>query len=306
MKRYKIYMVSLFLTLICTCMAFGNYESTYENIQWGNRGGDTYYCIDICDKNWNVYEGLRAVACGEDLHNWSPKHFVTVDLGVEDLPSGFTFNWIIWSSSGYGGEGFQGQVVVGDSVTPVCKSLPYLSTYEKIQWGCRGNDTFYCIDIFDKNWRMLYQAVKCEEGLHSYSPQYLDLSSGDYYWKVWSYSGYGENNFWGEFSVAPEVPETKSENFIGTWIITIVGFSKSQYYSKVEFSANGYLTYKDYISGNLEKSGTGNWSYDENTGHLKGYADGDWASGVLSGTENNFSASGEFGGMPVIYNFQRQ
>jgi len=306
MKNFKIYMVSLFFIFIFTSVASGNYESTYENIQWDNRGGDTFYCIDICDENWNVYEGLRAVACGESLHNWSPKHFVTIDLGMEDLPSGFTFNWIIWSSSGYGGEGFQGQVVVGESITPICKSLPYLSTYEKIQWGCRGDDTFYCIDIFDENWNMLYQAVKCEEGLHSYSPQELELSSGNYYWKVWSHSGYGENNFRGEFSVAPECPVTKSDNFVGTWIVTIDDYSKSQYYSKVVFSANGTLTYKEYILGHLDWSGTGTWSYNENTGHLKGNADGDWASGTLSGTEDNFSAAGVYEGMPVTYHFQRQ
>ncbi|MFO7884124.1 MAG: hypothetical protein R6U68_04820, partial [Desulfobacteraceae bacterium] len=70
--------------------------------------------------------------------------------------------------------------------------------------------------------------------------------------------------------------------------------------------ANGTLTYKEYILGHLDWSGTGTWSYNENTGHLKGNADGDWASGTLSGTEDNFSAAGVYEGMPVTYHFKRQ
>ena len=159
------------------------YLSTYELIQWGTRGSDSFYCIDIFDEHWNMLH--QAVVCGEGLHSYSPQH-----LG---LSSG-TYYWKVWSPSGYGEDGFWGKFSVEG-----CAGLPYYSTYEKIQWGCRGDDSFYCVDIFDEHWNMLHQAVVCGEGLHSYSPEHLGLSSGIHYWKVWSPSGYGENGFWGKF-----------------------------------------------------------------------------------------------------------
>lgn len=87
------------------------YESTYDRISWGTRPGDSDYCLDICDEQWNVYEGFRAVECGRDFHSWSPKQYVNNVLGVAD-PAGFKFRWRIWSPGGYGGTGFEGEVVV--------------------------------------------------------------------------------------------------------------------------------------------------------------------------------------------------
>lgn len=87
------------------------YESTYERIRWGERAGGPDYCLDICDEQWNVYEGFRAVECGRDFHSWSPKDYVNNVLGVPD-PTGLKFRWRIWSPGGYGGAGFEGEIVV--------------------------------------------------------------------------------------------------------------------------------------------------------------------------------------------------
>ncbi|MEA1973582.1 MAG: hypothetical protein U9N34_09900 [Candidatus Cloacimonadota bacterium] len=87
------------------------YQSTYEMVEWGNRGDDTFYCIDICDQNWNIFEGFQALECGENFHSWSPKQFLN-DLGIYDgTIAGFTFNWRVWSPGGYGGNGFEGTVI---------------------------------------------------------------------------------------------------------------------------------------------------------------------------------------------------
>lgn len=89
-----------------------SYQSTYEDIQWSCRGDDTFYCIDICDENWNIYSGLQALECGENLHSWSPKNYINNVLGIPDSAlSGFSFNWRVWSPGGYGGEGFEGTVI---------------------------------------------------------------------------------------------------------------------------------------------------------------------------------------------------
>ncbi|MBF0235684.1 MAG: hypothetical protein HQK65_22015, partial [Desulfamplus sp.] len=150
----------LLLTSTGNVYASSSYMSSYSNIQWGNRGEDTFYCIDICDENWNIYLGFQALKCGEDLYSWSPKDYINNILGVPDSALlGFKFNWRIWSNSGYGGEGFEGQVIVGEESS--CKGSEYLSTEQSIQWSCRGNDTFYCIDIFDSKWNMLHQAATC-------------------------------------------------------------------------------------------------------------------------------------------------
>lgn len=88
------------------------YQSTYNLVQWENRGVDTKYCIDICDENFNIFPGLQALQCGEGFHSWSPKDYINNTLGIHDgLLTGFKFNWRIWSDSGYGGEGFEGSVI---------------------------------------------------------------------------------------------------------------------------------------------------------------------------------------------------
>ncbi len=89
------------------------YNSLYELAQWGKRGTDTYYCVDICDLTGTPYPGLQAVRCGEDFHAWSPKNYINIILGVPDSTlSGFQFMWKVWSPGGYGGQGFQGVVTV--------------------------------------------------------------------------------------------------------------------------------------------------------------------------------------------------
>ncbi len=194
--------LSLGALLTQTSMA---YESTYERIEWEQRGNDSYYCLDITDENWRVYPELRALACGDDLYSFSPQAFVRRIFNT-DLPAGSRFNWRVWSPSGYGQPGFEGQVMVGG-----CQGLPYASSGNVIQWGCRLEDSYYCVDIFDNNGQMLHQAAACGEGLHHYSPAELNLGAGEYQWKVWSpsLSDYTqmEADFSGQFSLsAPASP----------------------------------------------------------------------------------------------------
>lgn len=86
------------------------YQSTYSLIRWTQRGTDTDYCIDICDKDWNIYPDLQAIQCGK-LRTWSPKNFLN-NLGIPDgTAKGFKFYWRVWSPNGYGGSGFEGSVV---------------------------------------------------------------------------------------------------------------------------------------------------------------------------------------------------
>ncbi|MBF0468384.1 MAG: hypothetical protein HQK61_05810 [Desulfamplus sp.] len=90
-----------------------SYSSTYTLSQWGTRGSDTNYCLDICDLNGNPYPGLEDVVCGENLHAWSAKEYINITLGVPDtLLSGFQFMWKVSSPAGYGGEGFEGVISV--------------------------------------------------------------------------------------------------------------------------------------------------------------------------------------------------
>lgn len=187
------------LLLSSLCLAHGSsfaYESTYDKIEWGQRGDDTNYCLDVTDEQGNIAYGLSAIACGEGLHEFYPRDFARQLLGT-DLPDGFVFYWKIWSPSGYGQSGFEGQVVVGSG----CQGLNYLSDAQTIQWGCRQDDVSYCVDIFDSNDNMVQQAVQCGSGLHSYSPASLNLAEGTYRWKISSASGYAGEGFEGEFSV---------------------------------------------------------------------------------------------------------
>ncbi len=90
----------------------------------------------------------------------------------------------------------------------------YWSNYGKLEWGSRGTDTFYCLDIFDQNWQMVKQGVVCGQGLHEYFPRDLTLPSGKYRWKVWSPSisaTYHEQQlgFEGEFDVPNSYSDEK-------------------------------------------------------------------------------------------------
>lgn len=72
----------------------------------------------------------------------------------------------------------------------------------EIEWGSRGEDTFYCLDILDGDRQMLLKAVVCGADLHEYAPQALNLPAGGYYWKIWSPGGYGGAGFEGRFLVS--------------------------------------------------------------------------------------------------------
>jgi len=90
------------------------YQSTYQLVRWGTRGDDTFYCIDLCDENWDIYTGFQGLQCGEGFYSWSPENFINnlIELlGSHSSDfSGFKFNWRVWSAGGYGGEGFEGTV----------------------------------------------------------------------------------------------------------------------------------------------------------------------------------------------------
>ncbi len=118
----------------------------------------------------------QAVVCGENLHNYSTEK---LNLPPDEYLSK------VWSPSvkdylklGIGD--FSKEFEVYESV-----SQP-ISTYHELKWNYRGDDEFYCLDIFDKDWRLLHQAVACGEGLHQFSPRNLNLAPGEYHWKVWS------------------------------------------------------------------------------------------------------------------------
>jgi len=173
------------------------YESNYDTIQWDKRGNDTFYCIDITDENFQVHPWLQALSCGENFYRFSPKTYLSQVMKRGDLMPGTRFGWRVWSPGGYGGAGYEGVVTVQS-----CSGQAYASSSDSLQWSCRNNDSFYCVDILNAQGGMVKQAAACNEGLHSFSPATLNLSAGDYQWKVWSPSGYGSNGFEGQFSVA--------------------------------------------------------------------------------------------------------
>jgi len=175
-------------------------ESSYDRIQWDKRGNDTFYCIDITGENFQVHPWLQALNCGENLYSFSPKTYLSQVMKRGDLMPGTRFGWRVWSQSGYGGEGYEGTVT-----TEGCAGQPYASSNTTVQWGCRGGDSFYCVDILDAQGGMVKQAAACNEGLHSFSPSTLNLAAGTYQWKIWSPGGYGAQGFEGQFSIAPVV-----------------------------------------------------------------------------------------------------
>jgi hypothetical protein len=199
MFRIKHQASSILLIGLTSCYSLNAqaFESTYEKIQWDKRGSDTLYCIDITDEKYQVHPWLQALTCGENLYTFSPKDYLSNTMKRGDLMPGTKFGWRIWSKSGYGGNGYEGVVTVQN-----CVGQPYVSSSGNLQWGCRNNDSFYCVDILDSQSKFVKQAAACNEGLHSFSPISLNLGSGNYKWKVWSNTGYGGNGFEGDFTVA--------------------------------------------------------------------------------------------------------
>lgn len=166
-----------------------DFESNYGSLRWRYRAQDTFYCVDIFDADWNMLH--QAVACGEGLHQYRPREL--------NLMPG-TYRWKVWSPSGYGGQGFEGEFDVACGTSP--PGFP-----SGFGWLPRGDDEFYCVDIFDAEGNMIHQAADC--GNHrGYSPMDLKLPPGGYHWKIWSPSGYGGEGYEGDFSVtcAPSSP----------------------------------------------------------------------------------------------------
>jgi hypothetical protein len=196
----KPYLVALLLFASYHSSLFA-YESSYDRIQWDKRGDDTFYCIDITDDKFQVNPWLQALFCGENLYSFSPKDYLNQMQRSNSLAAGTRFGWRVWSPSGYGGHGYEGIVTVQS-----CVGQPYLSSSALLQWGCRGNDSFYCIDILDTRDNFVKQRAMCGEGLHQFFPASLDLAAADYRWKVWSNSGYGGwAQFEGQFTVTKPV-----------------------------------------------------------------------------------------------------
>ena len=169
--------------------------SNFSTIQWGCRGSDYYYSFDLLSED-GTQVLFSALKTGDNLHKFYPRTEIPL------LPNGI-YMWKVWSypSLEWGGTGFQGFFYMDryDS-----GALPYLSNYNKLQWGSRENgDFFYSVDIFDKDWNMLYEAVANGDSRHSYKPSDLNLSDGQYNWKVWSFpsGSYGGEGFEGSFAV---------------------------------------------------------------------------------------------------------
>ena len=207
MKKYLLCCFALLLANYYSTLFA--YESSYEQIQWDKRDNDTFYCIDITDDKFQVNPWLQALFCGEHFYSFSPKDYLNQMQRSNSLAAGTRFGWRVWSPSGYGGHGYEGIVAVQS-----CVGQPYLSSNILLQWGCRGNDSFYCIDILNTQGHFVKQAAMCGDGLHQFFPASLDLAAGDYRWKVWSNSGYGGwEQFEGQFTVTnpvittPDIPE---------------------------------------------------------------------------------------------------
>ena len=226
----KYYQYSVYCLLSCLIFPAQAYYSSYDKIQWDPRwqtGLD--YCLDLTDENFRVYEGLQAVVCGKDLYTFSPRDYVVRNYHIE-LPKGLEFYWRVWSVNGYGGNGFEGKVTVGE----LC-GLPYRSDLEQLQWGCRLEDHYYCIDLYDSNQQAIRTPAACGENLHSYNPKplldSLNAATGSYYWKIWSehtFNYAGQQKYLeGSFQYAPSSPVAQTryeqlEPLLGAWQISYV------------------------------------------------------------------------------------
>jgi len=201
--NYRSLLPLSLIALLASPASF-SYESTYQHIAWQQRGNDSQYCLDLTDENWQVYPGFAPLLCGDNLHDFSPQAYVNEVTQGQDLPDGFVFKWRIWSASGYGGEGFEGKVVVGQTG---CQGLPYQSSIDGVQWGCRAQDQYYCIDVADSQGNSIAAPAACGEGLHEFKPSSLNLAAGSYQWQVWSPSlqAVTESDMSGTFYIAGEV-----------------------------------------------------------------------------------------------------
>jgi hypothetical protein len=155
MKKMSFWYSRFFLLGLASYSASVHaYQSTHESIQWDKRGNDTFYCLDITDENFQIHPWLQALQCGDNFYQFSPRNYLSQVMKRTDLMPGTRFGWRVWSQSGYGGNGYEGVVTVQG-----CTGLPYASTSENLQWGCRNDDNFYCVDILNAQGGFVKQAA---------------------------------------------------------------------------------------------------------------------------------------------------
>lgn len=177
--------------------------------------------------------------------------------------------------------------VFGSGLVQLPIEWNYISTYEKIQWGTRGSDTYYSVDIFDGAWNTLYSAIDSGENLHSFSPyEKLTLSPGTYYWKVWSPSvtNYWEyqDGFQGQFTVLAKTAIKNSDQFVYN------GFGAPNLVLSGDFDGNGsddVLWYESSLSKATAFLSTG--------AHLNNYSESFCLNGF---NKPNHALVGDFNG----------
>jgi len=146
----------------------------------------------------------------------------------------------------------------------------YESSYDKIQWGCRGDDQEYSVDLYKDN-ELIFENV--ESGyVHSYSfSDHYILPSGSYLWKIKSDSGEGGYAFEGAFYV-------NTYSFISEydWYLDKIQNEYGQYldFPENEIQESFFIKNKDVLfriysngagigigNGYLwNKTSTGNWT----------------------------------------------
>ncbi|MDM8547867.1 hypothetical protein QUF61_15370 [Candidatus Venteria ishoeyi] len=201
------------------------YTSTINNIEWRFGTEINEYCVDIfyngsmlneiSNKTGEEYEHSKK--CNIKPYKFSTaeyamKRFKLSEEGLKNLKkqySDFIVTWKIWSKNidgteNYGGTGFEGAFKLGGDCVSVALKSP---SAETLEWGCRSNHTYYCIDIIaaENTDNPSYAPVECGEGLHATDYSRLDLPAGDYTWKVWSGndtdSAYGGPGFEGALNI---------------------------------------------------------------------------------------------------------
>jgi len=94
------------------------------------------------------------------------------------------------------------------------QAIAYNSSYDLIQWEPRGGDKEYCIDITDDKFNIYpgFQAIACGKNMYEFSPRRyveeilkISIPNGlNFYWRVWSPTGYGGNGFEGKVTVGAD------------------------------------------------------------------------------------------------------
>jgi len=226
MKNMLLRFTQLCLVALMTGYAFSayaDYKSTYESIEWNKRKNHDYYCIDIVDADAvndtsRVNPWLQAVKCDKLFFSFSPKAHVEKMLqdGTRKYPlsPGQKFGWRVFSKQestddwNYGEEGYSGIVEVPRKCAAQ-DNLPHVANDDSAQWGCRNDDDYYTLDVFDEQGKnsiisdYCSKGSKCGTNIHKFDLAKLELGVGTYMWKVWSPSGGapGGTGFEGKFVV---------------------------------------------------------------------------------------------------------